>query len=80
MVTTVTKNSMVTVPAELARHMGIKPGSRLEGLPVEDTNQVLVTVLPDRGALARQLYGAGRAYSPERDAVAEFIAERRVDG
>ncbi len=80
METTVTKNSMVTVPAAISRMMGIKPGTRMQWDPVEGTNQVVVTVLPDRAELARRLRGTGRRWSPERDAVAELVAERATDG
>ena len=33
-------------------------------------------MIPDRGELARRLLGAGRRFSPDRDAVAELLAER----
>jgi hypothetical protein len=35
--------------------------------------------IPNRGELARRLLGAGRRFSPERDAVAEIIAERAAE-
>jgi hypothetical protein len=38
-----------------------------------------VRVIPDRGELARCLLGAGRKFSPERDAVAELVAERAAE-
>jgi hypothetical protein len=39
-----------------------------------------VQVVANRGDLARRLMGAGRRFSPERDAVAELIAERAEEG
>jgi hypothetical protein len=33
-----------------------------------------------RGELARRLLGAGRKISPDRDAVAELVAERVTEG
>ena len=39
-----------------------------------------IRVIPDRGELARRLLGAGRRFSPERDAVAELVAERAAEG
>lgn len=39
-----------------------------------------VQVVANRGELARCLMGAGRRFSPERDAVAELIAERAEEG
>jgi AbrB family looped-hinge helix DNA binding protein len=76
MVTTVTQKNMVTIPAEVGRKLGIKPGWKLDWQPVEGRDEILVRVIPDRGELARRLLGAGRKFSPERDAVAELEAER----
>lgn len=80
MITTVTRKNMVTIPAEIGRRFGIKPGFRLEWQPVEGTEEILVRVIPDRGELARRLLGAGRQFSPERDAVAELVTERTAEG
>lgn len=80
MTTTVTQKNMVTIPAEVARKMGIKPGSRLDWQAVEGTDEILVRVIPDRGELARRLLGTGRKFSPERDAVAELVEERAKEG
>ena len=80
MITTVTQKNMITIPAEVGRHFGIKPGFRLDWQPIEGKDEILVRVIPDRGELARRLAGAGRRFSPETDAVAELIAERAVEG
>jgi AbrB family looped-hinge helix DNA binding protein len=80
MTTTVTQKNMVTIPAEVARKMGIKPGSRLDWQAVDGTDEILVRVIPDRGELARRLLGTGRKFSPERDAVAELVEERTKEG
>ena len=80
MLTTVTSKNMVTIPAEIARRMGIRPGYRLDWQPVEGEEQILVRVIPDRSELARRLLGAGREFAPERDAVAELIQERAAEG
>ena len=37
-------------------------------------------VIHDRGALARRLLGAGRKFSPDRDAVAELVEQREAEG
>jgi AbrB family looped-hinge helix DNA binding protein len=79
MVTTVTQKNMVTIPAEVGRKFGIKPGWRLDWQPVEGREEILVRVIPDRGELARRLLGAGRQLSTESDAVAELVAERTAD-
>lgn len=79
MITTVTRKNMVTIPAEIGRRFGIKPGYRLEWQAVEGADEILVRIIPDRGELARRLLGAGRKFAPERDAVAELIAEREAE-
>ncbi len=80
MITTVTQKNMITIPAEVGRRFGIKPGYRLDWQPIEGKEEILVRVIPDRGELARRLLGAGRHFSPESDAVAEIIAERAEEG
>ncbi len=77
MQTTVTTKNMVTIPAELSRLLAITPGCRLDWEPVEGSGtEIRVRVIPKRGDLARQLMGVGRRGSPDRDAVAELVAER----
>jgi AbrB family looped-hinge helix DNA binding protein len=80
MITTVTQKNMVTIPAEVGRKFGIKPGWKLDWQPVEGREEILVRVIPDRGVLARRLLGAGHKLSPDRDAVAELVAERSAEG
>lgn len=73
MITTVTRKNTITVPAKVRREFGIRPGSRLDWQPVEGRDEILVRVIPDRGERARKL-------SPDRDAVAELVAERAANG
>ena len=80
MTTTVGRENTVTIPTEVGRRLGIKPGYRLDWQPVEGKDEILVRVIPDRGQMARRLLGAGRKLSARRDAVAELIAERVADG
>ncbi len=80
MITTVTQKNMVTIPAEVGRKFGIKPGWRLDWQPVEGKDEILVRVIPDRGERARRLLGSGRRFSPDRDSVAELVAERATEG
>ncbi len=80
MITTVTQKNMVTIPAAVGRRFGIKPGWKLDWQPVEGKDEILVRVVPDRGARARRLLGAGRKFSPDRDAVADLAAERAAEG
>lgn len=77
MKTTVTTKNMVTIPAELSRKLGITPGCRLDWqIPEEGSDEIRVRVIPTRGERARRLMGVARQWSPERDAVAELVAER----
>ena len=77
MQTTVTTKNMVTIPAELSRKMGITPGCRIEWRePAEGSDELTVRVIPTRGELARRLMGVACQWSPERDVVAELVAER----
>jgi bifunctional DNA-binding transcriptional regulator/antitoxin component of YhaV-PrlF toxin-antitoxin module len=80
MITTVTQKNMITIPAEVGRRYGIRPGYRLEWRPIEGRDEILVRVIPDRADLARRLLGSGRHLSPDRDAVAELVAERAAEG
>jgi AbrB family looped-hinge helix DNA binding protein len=80
MITTVTQKNMITIPAEIARRFGIKPGFRLDWQPGAGKDEILVRIIPDRPTLARRLLGAGRRFSPERDGVAELVAERAAEG
>jgi bifunctional DNA-binding transcriptional regulator/antitoxin component of YhaV-PrlF toxin-antitoxin module len=81
MQTTVTQKNMVTIPADLGRRFGIVPGCKLDWEPVEGSEEeIRVRVIPKRGDLARRLMGKGRAWSPERNAVAELVAERAAEG
>lgn len=80
MITTVTQKNMITIPAAVGRQLGIKPGYRFDWQPVEGKDEILIRVIPNRGELARRLLGSGRRFSPERDAVAELVAERAAEG
>jgi bifunctional DNA-binding transcriptional regulator/antitoxin component of YhaV-PrlF toxin-antitoxin module len=80
MITTVTQKNMVTIQAEVGRKLGIRPGWKLDWQPVEGRDEILARVIPDCGERARRLLGAGRKFSPDRDAVAEFAAEHTVEG
>lgn len=80
MITTVMQNNRIEIPEEIVRHFGIKPGHCLDWQPGEDKDEIRIRIVSDRGELARRIMGAGRCYSPERDSVAELIAERSAEG
>ena len=79
MITEVTSENMITIPAEVRRAFGIKPGWRLEWVPNGKENIIVVRVIPDRSELARRLLDSGRHYSLDRDSVADLVAEREAD-
>jgi AbrB family looped-hinge helix DNA binding protein len=65
MITTVTSKNMVTIPAEIGRLLGIKPGYRLDWCVAKNKAETLsVKVIPDRTEMAARLLGAGKRFSP----------------
>jgi bifunctional DNA-binding transcriptional regulator/antitoxin component of YhaV-PrlF toxin-antitoxin module len=80
MITTVTVDRTVPIPDEVLRKLGVGPGCRLDWQLIEGKNEIVVRLVPDRGELARRLLGVGRKFSPERDGVAELVAEREAEG
>jgi bifunctional DNA-binding transcriptional regulator/antitoxin component of YhaV-PrlF toxin-antitoxin module len=79
MTTTVTTKNMVSIPVDLARMFGIKPGYTFDWSPTGRPEEIIVRVVPDRQALSRRLMGAGAVFSPSRTAVSELVQERAED-
>ena len=70
---------MVTIPPDIGREFGIRPGTRLEWAKAAD-GLIAVRPLSRRGELARQLLGAGRhLMTPGTDPIADLIREREQD-
>lgn len=67
---------MVSIPRSVAEQYGIEPGWKLDWIPGEEPDVLVVRLLPGRGAQARRLRGAGRALSGKGSAVADLVAER----
>jgi len=77
MVTTVTANNQVTVPASIARKAGIRAGARLDWRLSDRSNELVIRVLPDQARLASEIMGAGRRFlKPGADPIADLIRER----
>ena len=76
MTTTVTSKNMVTIPMEIARMFEIKPGFSFNWFATGKPDEIAIRVIPDRKELSRRLKGAGKSYSPKRNAVEELIKER----
>ena len=79
MITTVTGKNQITIPAELARQLGIEPGTSFDW-SIGAEGVLMARVIPPRAALARKLAGFGRAWlAPGADPVADLIHEREHD-
>jgi bifunctional DNA-binding transcriptional regulator/antitoxin component of YhaV-PrlF toxin-antitoxin module len=79
MTTTVTESNLVSIPPDIAREFGIRPGTRLEWAKA-GKGTISVRPLPSRGELARQLMGAGRhLLKLGADPVGDLIREREQD-
>ena len=76
MITTVTGKNQVTIPARLARRLGIQPGQRLDWSIGED-GVLTARLLPNRAELAHQAAGMGRQWlEQDADPIADLIEER----
>lgn len=77
MITTVTGKNQVTIPAELARELGLAPGTRLDWSKGED-GTLIIKVLPGRVELAKRLAGRGKRHVRSgSDPIGELIEERQ---
>jgi AbrB family looped-hinge helix DNA binding protein len=79
MITTVTGKNQITIPAKLARELGIAPGTRLDWTKGGD-GMLVIKIIPNRAELARRLAGRGRKHlrqdsNPIRDLVEERVRE-----
>lgn len=70
---------MISVPAQLAKQFGIKPGYSFDWAAGDQPDEILLRVVPDRCVLSKRLMGAGANFSPGRSAVDELIHERHED-
>ncbi|MCB0098018.1 MAG: AbrB/MazE/SpoVT family DNA-binding domain-containing protein [Caldilineaceae bacterium] len=76
MITTVTGKNQITIPAQLIRALDIQPGTRIDWSIGAD-GVLIAQVLPQRGVLAREIAGMGRAWLAKGDdPVADLIQER----
>ena len=78
--TSVTGKNQVSIPAEIARRYGIRPGYKLGWSEGSHPDELIVRVIPDRKTWAEKLLGSGRKYlGPEADLVGALIRERESD-
>jgi len=77
MTTTVADDNKVAIPPQLAAELGIKPGTQLDWQATDKKDTLVVTLLPDRAAIAASLQGAGRKHlKPGQDPIRDLIEER----
>lgn len=84
MITRVTGKNQVTIPAEIARKEGVRPGARLEWHTTDRERVLEVHILPDRESLALALRGRGNSHrrrsgSPVHRLIADREREARMD-
>ena len=80
MITTVTGKNQVTIPAKLAKELGIKPGNRLDWQPSKKKDMVSVKILPARQAMVMSLMGAGKKFLKKgEDPIAELVKQRKEE-
>jgi AbrB family looped-hinge helix DNA binding protein len=84
MITTVTGKNQITIPAKLARELGIAPGTRLDWTKGGD-GTLVIKLIPNRAELARRLAGRGRRHlrqgsNPIRDLVEDRVREDLEEG
>ena len=76
MFTTVTSKNMVTIPIDVARRFGAKPGYSFDWFDTGKPDEIAIRVIHYRKILSCNLKDAGKSYSPKRDAVRELLQER----
>lgn len=79
MITRVTGKNQVTVPAELARRAGMRPGTRLDWRSTDDAHTLEVKVLPDPASLASCLKGRGNSARRHTGSAVDRLIRQRLD-
>jgi len=80
METTVTTKNMISIPTAISRQFGIHPGWKLDWKESGNSDEIIVTVIPDRGERGRRLQGKGSYIQTEKDSTAMLAAEREWEG
>jgi len=80
MITTVTGKNQITIPSEIARETGIKPGTRIDWMVSNDPAELRCIILPAPSSVAKRLRGAGKhLLKPGQDPIAELLVERLAE-
>jgi len=78
MTTTLTGKNQVTVPAEIARKMGLEPGSKLDWTVGEKPGTIIIEVRPSVRQMLAEAQAIGRRLK-NRNLIEELIAERELE-
>jgi len=78
MTTTLTGKNQVTVPAEIARKMGLEPGSKLDWTVGEKPGTIVIEVRPSVRQMLAEAQAIGRRLK-NRNLIEELIAERELE-
>jgi AbrB family looped-hinge helix DNA binding protein len=79
-ITTLTGKNQITVPAELTRKRGLKPGTRLEWRETDRPSVLEVVILPDTSTVASSLRGLGNRFRKlPGSPVDRLVKERAAD-
>jgi AbrB family looped-hinge helix DNA binding protein len=80
MTTTLTGKNQITVPAEIARKLGLQTGARFDWAVSDQPNQIVITIRPTRRQLLDRVRAIGRRYGkPGQNPIADLIREREED-
>jgi bifunctional DNA-binding transcriptional regulator/antitoxin component of YhaV-PrlF toxin-antitoxin module len=79
MITRLTGKNQVTVPAEIARKDGMRPGTKLEWRATNRAHILEVRVLPDPASLAAYLRGRGKRLRRRPGSAVDRLVEQRTE-
>ena len=72
-------HELMAQPRTDIQYVSDEARARREGISPEAVREKLAHVVSDRGERASRLLGAGRKFSPDRDAVTELVEERAAE-
>ncbi len=74
---TVTGKNQITIPATVAKKLGIEPGMKIQWQVDEEGNLATIQPVLTRGELARQLQGKWKhIFPPDSDPIGDLIRQR----
>ena len=79
MITTLTGKNQITVPAELTRQRGLKPGTRFEWRETDRPAVLEVVILPDTSTVASSLRGLGNRFRKLPGSPVDRLVKERAE-